>query len=82
MNDATLRVLIEETVSRAISKIRVPSLRPGTVTSVVGPMVLVDGDESPVEVPSLVGSVVVGWRVMVMFHPPAGAVIIGRISTS
>jgi len=81
-DDHMLRTLISETLSRALEKVRTPELRPGTVADVVGPMVLVDGDTVPVEVPSLIGPVPAGQRVMVLFHPPAGAVIIGVIGAA
>lgn len=82
MDDAQLRLLIQESVNRAIARMRVPMLRPGTVLDEFGPVVLVDGDDDGTTVPSICGPVIAGDRVMVMFHPPAGAVVVGRIGTS
>lgn len=80
MDDATVRVLIEETVARSVSKVRAATFRPGTVKNPNGPMVLVDGDVDPIEVPSICGPVRTGDRVMVVFYPPSGAVVVGTIS--
>lgn len=79
MNDLVLRTLIDETVRRTNAKARGVSLAPGTVTASAGPFVLMDGDPDPIEVPSLIGPVSVGRRVMVVFYPPSGAVIVGEI---
>lgn len=79
MNDRTMQIMIAETAARAISKMKGGVLRPGTVTNTVGPFVLIDGDDAAVEVPSIIGPVPVGQRVMVMFHPPSGVVVIGCV---
>lgn len=77
MDDAVLRVLIEETVARAVDKVRAPTLMPATVTDGAIPRVLVDGDTTDFECPTICGSVATGMRVMVLFYPPSGAVIVG-----
>jgi hypothetical protein len=93
VDNAALRVLIEETVNRAILKVPVPLLRPGTVVeaalfagevefSGLHPVVLVDGDDEASEMPSVAGPVAVGQRVMVMYYPPSGAMIVGKITFS
>jgi hypothetical protein len=62
VDDESLRVLIVETVKRALAKAQIPSLRPGTVTATTGtyPMVLVDGDIEASQIPSICGTVFTG----------------------
>lgn len=57
-------------------------LRPATVTGTVGSPTTAtyDGDDVEIRVTSLVGSLYVGQRVMVMFVPPAGNFVIGSLS--
>lgn len=82
-DDDLLRTLIDETVARAVEVVRVPRLIPGTVTSpapaISSVSVVIDGDSAPIITSSIVGSVTSGDRVMVLFYPPSGSVIIGRV---
>jgi hypothetical protein len=79
MNDRTMQIMIAEIAARAVNKVSTRVVRPGTVTATAPSFVLIDGDTAPVEVPSIVGPLPVGQRVMVLFHPPAGALIFGTI---
>lgn len=77
-----LRTLIDATVDRAVARMRVPSFRPATVLDAslsATPTVLVDGDTSGTVVQSLEADLSVGMRVMVVFYPPSGALVVGRI---
>lgn len=77
-----LQTLIEATVERAIDRVRVPTFRPATVLSAdapATPFVLIDGDSDGTFVQSLVSVVTPGQRVMVVFYPPSGALIVGII---
>lgn len=91
MNDEVIRVLIDETIARAMARHRGVRLCPGTVIDATDQTVVrvnVDGDDqAPLEeqppdgvyVRPLACPVRVGDRVMVAFYPPSGAVLIGEI---
>lgn len=62
------------------------ALRMGTVTSPTGSdpgdtHALIDGDLDPIPVLSLFGAANEGERVVVLFWPPQGAYVIGRVGT-
>jgi hypothetical protein len=82
VNDAVMRILIDETVARAAGQTPVPLIMPATVVDGSDPLqvsVLVDGDIDPVLGQSVVGAVFDGARVMVTFNPPAGLLITGWV---
>lgn len=80
MDDQTLRVLIDETINRAVSQVRLPKIRFGTTvdtTDLDNVTVLIDGDIAPIVAPSLIGPLYDNVRVAVLFNPPSGAIIMG-----
>lgn len=82
MDQASLRVLIDEVVDRVLQKVRVPQFVPGTVTDgtdVRSVWVIIDGDTDPVLAQSIIGPIAAGQRVMVCFNPPSGALVLGFI---
>lgn len=75
---------VEELISQAKRLGLLQTYRPATITDVptefssfANFLAILDGDDAPIPVQSLVGGLVVGTRVMVMTVPPQGVYVIG-----
>lgn len=85
MNEAAYREILDR-FARGDQPPPGMALKPATVTTPTGSdpgdtFCLVDGDTAQTPILSLLGTLDIGERVMVLFWPPHGAYVVGRMGT-